>query len=71
MTEINKIEKSLLKTRKSLRDICLELGLDMPDIEDLCIEQCAHCSVWHYQFKLREDLDGNTICKYCEDLVGR
>jgi hypothetical protein len=71
MTEIEKAERALLKTRKTLYEVCRDLDIEVPDPEELCIDQCSHCSVWHYQYKLREDLDGNNICGYCENLVGR
>ncbi len=67
---VEKIERGLLKTRKTLKEICRELDLDMPDKEELLIDQCAHCGVWHKNYKLVEDLDGNYIGSYCEDLVG-
>lgn len=71
MFEMDILEKALLKTRRNLRDVCKELGIDSPDLELLTINQCSHCSVWHYEYKLREDLDGSPICSYCEDLIGR
>lgn len=70
MTEIERAERALVKTRKTLYEVCRELYIDVPDLGELCVDQCSHCSVWHYQYKLREDLDGNLICGYCEDLVG-
>jgi len=65
------LERSLLKTRRNLWEVCRELGIDEPDLELLTINQCAQCNTWHYIFKLREDLDGSPICSYCEDLIGR
>lgn len=70
MREIARIEQSLLKTKKSLREVCWELDLDVPSKDELLVAQCNHCSTWHKNYKLVEDLDGNYICKYCEDLVG-
>lgn len=70
MRETARIEQALLKTRKSLREVCRELDLDVPDKDDLLVDTCAHCGVWHKNYKLIEDLDGNFICIYCEDLVG-
>lgn len=67
---VDKIEYNLVKTRKSLKDVCDELGIDMPDIDELVVSQCTQCSVWHYNYKLIEDLDGNMICKYCEETIG-
>ena len=70
MREIQRIEQGLLKTRKSLREVCRELDLDVPDLGELLVAQCNHCNVWHRNYTLVEDLDGNNICTYCEDLVG-
>ena len=70
MRETARIEQALLKTRKSLREVCRELDLDVPEKDDLLVDTCAHCGVWHKNYKLIEDLDGNYICSYCEDLVG-
>jgi hypothetical protein len=71
MLEIDKLERALLKTRRSIREVCHELGIDDPDLDLLTIGQCASCSVWHYNYKLHEDLDGSPICTYCEELIGR
>lgn len=71
MTETERVEQALLKTRKSVMQVCQELNLPMPDRDEMLVEQCSHCSVWHKNYKLNEDLDGNPICQYCEDLVGR
>lgn len=70
MRETARIEQALLKTRKSLREVCRELDLDVPDKDELLIDTCAHCGVWNKNYKLIEDLDGNFICTYCENLVG-
>lgn len=71
MIEIERIERALLKTRKSLQEVCRDLDLDVPDYGELLVDQCSHCSVWHKNYKLSEDLDGNLICEYCETLAGR
>lgn len=67
---IDKLERGLLKTRKNLREVCAELGIDIPEREELTVDQCTHCNVWHWSYKLKEDLDANPICSYCEDLIG-
>lgn len=69
----NKLTQYLLGTRKNLRDTLEDMGLDIEDVEqsELAVNQCTSCSVWHYSTRLREDLDGNPICSYCEDIVGR
>ena len=73
MFEYDEVEKSLLGSRKNLREVLYSLGIDAEefDRELMTVDQCTHCNVWHYSFKLKEDLDGNPICKYCEELVGR
>jgi hypothetical protein len=71
MFEMQNLERALLKTRRNLWDVCRELGIEEPDFELLTVGQCAHCSVWHYSYKLQEDLDGSPICTYCENLIGR
>ena len=71
MFEIDKLEKALLKTRKNYRDVCRELDIGDIDLDLLTIAQCSHCNTWHYEYKLKEDLDGSPICSYCEDLIGR
>ena len=68
--EVERIEKSLLHTKKTLREVCWELDEDMPSKEDLLISQCTHCSIWNKNYKLVEDLDGNNICRFCVDLIG-
>lgn len=70
MNSVSLIEKSLLHTRKTIRQVCAELDLDVPNREELLIDTCSHCGTWHKNYKLVEDLDGNFICTYCEDLVG-
>lgn len=70
MTEYKKLEHTLLNTRRPLAEVCREIGLDIPDREDLCVTQCTQCSTWHYTYKMVEDLDDNLICRYCEDIFG-
>jgi hypothetical protein len=70
MTEYKKLEQTLLKSRSTLASVCKELGIDIPDRDDLTASQCTQCSVWHYNYKMVEDLDGNYICTYCEDIYG-
>ena len=68
---IERVERSLVKTRRSLREVCEEFGIDTPSHDELCISQCTQCSTWHYTYKLVEDLDDNLICTYCDDIFGR
>lgn len=67
---LTKVEFGLLKTRRNLGEVCRELGIDLPDRDELSVDQCTHCNVWHWEYKLKEDLDENPICSYCETLIG-
>jgi hypothetical protein len=76
MTDINqqylKLIKVLNGTRKSLTELCLEANINVRDIEydllQLHIDQCSHCNIW--TTKPIDDLDGNPICKVCEQIAG-
>lgn len=70
MSVLEKVERALVTTRRPLWEVCREFNIDMPDQDELCVSNCTQCSVWHYNYKLSEDLDGNPVCKYCEDLFG-
>lgn len=72
MPEMHILELGLLKTRKTVWEACKDLGIDPEDIDTelLTTAQCSHCNVWHYEYRLKEDLDGSPICSYCESLVG-
>lgn len=65
-----KLELALFKTRRTLYDTCVELGIDPEQIDPdlLLVAQCSHCSVWNRE--LITDLDDNPICRYCRDLIG-
>lgn len=60
------LEASLKGTRKSIRQVCEELGIEIPAYINL--EQCSHCSVWAK--KLKVDLDGYPICDVCITFYG-
>lgn len=66
----SKLIKELQGTKRRMRDVCEDLGIDHHDLvgEDIGVYICNSCGIWHKQ--LVEDLDGNFICGYCEDLVG-
>jgi hypothetical protein len=72
----NPLQKKLIRelngTRRSLREVCEDLGIDYDELTDgevdLGIEQCTHCNLW--STKLIPDLDFNPICSYCVDLIG-
>lgn len=69
-TNFNKLEETLLGSRALLGTVCRDSNIDIPDRDDLLVSQCTHCNVWHYTYKMVEDLDDNLICRYCENLVG-
>lgn len=64
--------KELNGTRRSLRDVCEDLGIDYEELLDaedgLGIDRCTHCSTW--STRLVPDLDDNPICRFCVDLIG-
>ena len=66
----HRLSIALNNTRKSLRQVCheLDINIDLIDIHQLPIDQCSHCNRW--SLLLIEDLDGNPICRFCEELVG-
>ena len=57
----DRLEQFLKGTRRNIREVCEELGIEIP--EKLPLEQCSHCNVW--TGRLKEDLDGNLICGFC------
>ena len=67
---IEKVEHNLLRTRKTLAEVCRELNVDIPARDELTCSPCTQCSTWHYTYKVVEDLDGNHICQYCESIFG-
>lgn len=67
-----RLVKHLDRTRKSLWEICRELGIDYDEVDVYTLEkqitQCTHCDIWTKQPVL--DLDGNPICKVCLGISG-
>ena len=63
--------KRLYKTRKTLLEVCQELGLDIDSAEYYPLDQCSNCSIWFKFTELEPDLDGNPICKVCDKLYGK
>lgn len=67
----SKLVKELNNTRRSLVEVCEDLGIDSDELmesDSLGIQRCSHCGTW--SLKLVPDLDGNPICRFCVDLVG-
>lgn len=66
-----KLVRELNGTRRKLREVCEDLGIDYEELTetgDLGIDSCSHCGLW--SLRLVPDLDGNPICRFCVDLVG-
>lgn len=57
----------LLKTRDNLRDVCDELGQDMPEEGSLPILQCVNCYQWRDKGHFVEE-DGMPVCSFCADM---
>ena len=76
MTDINQKYLKLIKlldgTRKPLNKLCDDAGIDIDELDhDLLqehIDQCSHCNIW--TTKPIDDLDGNPICRVCEQISG-
>lgn len=67
-----RLTKHLIRTRKTLTQVCNELNIDIDDVEDeylqAHIDQCSHCNVWATD--LNDDDNGNLVCQLCFRLVG-
>ena len=62
-----KLVNRLLKTRDNLKDVCEEIGQDVPDEGSLPILQCVNCGIWRYKahFVLEDDMP---VCDFCSDM---
>lgn len=67
---MNEIEETLYRTRKTVIDVANEYGIDIEDVEILSLEQCSSCSIWLKFSQLKDDLDGNPICRDCWTAYG-
>lgn len=67
---MNEIEEYLYRTRKTVNQAAHEHDIDVDDIEIYEIEQCSSCSIWLKFSQLKDDLDGNPICKECWTVYG-
>jgi hypothetical protein len=67
---MNEFEKSLIRSRKSISQIADEFGVDIEEVEIYDIDQCCSCSIWLKYSQLKEDLDGNLICRECYTTYG-
>lgn len=67
---MNKVEKTLYKTRKTVQEACDECGVDFEDAVVSELEECSSCSIWLKHYQLKPDLDNNPVCKECLDYYG-
>lgn len=59
--------KRLLRTKDNLRDVCEELGIELPEERDLECWQCSNCLFWRdiSHFNTEEEIP---ICDFCENM---
>ena len=62
---MNEVEKTLFRTRKTIRQACSEAGYEYDENYIQHIEQCSSCSIWLKPSQLKLDLDDNFICTPC------
>jgi hypothetical protein len=67
---MNKVEELLFRTRKTVRQAAEESDLDIDEVEIYEIEQCSSCSIWLKFTQLKDDIDGNPICRNCWEAYG-
>ena len=67
---MHEVEKSLYRTRKTLRDACRELNLVYEDTCVGTIDTCSSCGIWVKVKELVPDEDKNPICKECLTFYG-
>jgi hypothetical protein len=67
---MNTVELVLNKTRKTIREACIEAGIEFE--EDLVpnLETCTSCMTWYKHSIFKKDLDGNLICTQCYNWYG-
>jgi len=76
MTDLNQTYKRLAKllsgSRKTLQEVCDDLGLDTDAVDDEqlahFVSECSHCDIWGTTH--RRDEDGFPVCVLCFSLVG-
>lgn len=67
---IDKLVKSLVDSKKSLKTACIESGIEytlFDQYEELQkrIDQCSICNHWRYTRNMEHDSDGFPTCKVC------
>lgn len=62
------IEEVLIRTRKSVLEVCTEMGYNYPYEMPIELCQCNNCGIWlKYMVK---DLDELDICQQCLEAYG-
>ena len=67
---MNEVERVLYRTHKTIREACIEAGVDFDPSVVQAVEACTNCSIWHRTVELKPDLDKNLICKICWRFYG-
>ena len=67
---MNELEQTLHRTRKTLWQVCDELGLSEEQCKVVSLDNCSSCGIWLKHSRLRPDLDGNPICTECFTFYG-
>lgn len=65
---MNEVEKALYNTRKTVLEVCAELGYNNISEVEIGLKCCNDCGIWLRQ--MITDLDGNHICNYCYETYG-
>lgn len=57
----------LKNTRDNLLDVCDELGVQMPNEEQLPLYSCVNCYIWlpKRQFVMEDEMP---VCHFCADM---
>lgn len=63
----DKLDKALNRSRRSLLDICNDLGINAGavDPDDLLNVRCVNCGIWGNRFTEMVD---DELCLFCDDL---
>lgn len=67
---MNKLERTLYKSRKSFRQACREAGVDIEEADTPELAECTSCNIWLKHSELTPDLDENPICPACHRFYG-
>lgn len=67
---MNELETTLHRTRKTLWQVCDELGLAEEACKVVNLDNCSSCGIWLKISSLRPDIDKNPICNECYTFYG-